>query len=309
MQKEKRYAIMKLCYKLKWKEGKTKMKKTIVLSIIFMLILGITGITLAAEGDLTATLEATANKQTVLPGEEVVITLTLKDIQNIVGAGITNITTKIDYDTNIFEVITQENISSSLLAIYNDNENTQELTIATTTGITQDTDVAKITFKVKENVLSTNTTIAFTTSTVNESNGTAVSVADATVALKIGVEEIPGATLSSIAITKQPTKVAYKTGEKFDTAGMEVTATYSDGKTKVVSDYTYTPMGELKETDQKITITYKEGTITKTAEQKITVNETGTLPDTGIGSYTIAIIAILALTVISFIKVRKYNNI
>lgn len=78
-------------------------------------------------------------------------------------------------------------------------------------------------------------------------------------------------TLESISITKEPTIYAYKAGAKFDTKGMEVTAKYSDGTTKVVKNYTYSPNGELKEGVEKIVISYTEDGVTKTAEQKITV--------------------------------------
>ena len=82
-----------------------------------------------------------------------------------------------------------------------------------------------------------------------------------------GVEK----TLSKIEITTPPTKTAYTEGEKFDKAGMKVIATYSDGTTKEVTDYTYTPAGELKTTDTAITVSYKEGEKTVEAKYTITV--------------------------------------
>ena len=78
-------------------------------------------------------------------------------------------------------------------------------------------------------------------------------------------------TLESIKITTPPTKTVYPEGEKFNPEGMKVTATYSDKTEKEVTDYTYTPEGELKTTDTAITISYKEGEVTKTATQTITV--------------------------------------
>ena len=79
-------------------------------------------------------------------------------------------------------------------------------------------------------------------------------------------------TLSSIAVTTAPTKTNYTAGEKFDPAGMVVTATYSDGTTKEVTDYTFTPNAALTTNDARITISYTEGEDTKTATQAITVN-------------------------------------
>ena len=79
-----------------------KMKKKLVLiSMVFMLLLSVSIASFAAEGNLTATLTATADKQNLKAGEEVLITLSLKNISNLTGNGITNITTTIKYDTNI----------------------------------------------------------------------------------------------------------------------------------------------------------------------------------------------------------------
>ena len=81
-------------------------------------------------------------------------------------------------------------------------------------------------------------------------------------------------TLTNIEITKMPNKTVYEEGEKFDPTGMEVTAIYSDNTRAVITNYTYSPTGSLKTTDKKVTISYTEGNITKTAEINITVNAT-----------------------------------
>ena len=274
-----------------------------------MLLLSVSIASFAAEGNLTATLTATADKQNLKAGEEVLITLSLKNISNLTGNGITNITTTIKYDTNIFEEITDGDITSSLLKIYNDNDSTHELSFTTSNGIKEDTELAIIKFKVKESVSNTSTTIKFTNTNVSESGGSLVQISDSEVPLQIGLSNIPEAKLTKIEITKKPTKIAYKIGEKFDPTGMEVTATYDDGKTVKVTDYTYAPITELKETDTVVTITYKEGTITKTAEQKITVNESGTLPQTGITTNIALIIVVATIAVLSLAGIRKYRNI
>lgn len=50
--------------------------------------------------------------------------------------------------------------------------------------------------------------------------------------------EVPQLTVSSIAVTSLPYKTTYFNQETFDPAGMEVTATLSDGSTLSVTDYT-----------------------------------------------------------------------
>lgn len=78
--------------------------------------------------------------------------------------------------------------------------------------------------------------------------------------------------LVGIEITTEPTKVRYAIGETFDPAGMVVTAEYNDGSKKAVTNYTYSPTGALAEANNVITISYTEGTITKTTTQRITVS-------------------------------------
>lgn len=75
--------------------------------------------------------------------------------------------------------------------------------------------------------------------------------------------------LTSISVDTLPTKLDYVVGETFNPEGMVVKATYSNGTSKVITDYTYDLHDALKLTDTKVTITYK----TKTVEISITVTE------------------------------------
>ena len=77
--------------------------------------------------------------------------------------------------------------------------------------------------------------------------------------------------LASIEISNSPTKTAYKYGEVFSPAGMAVTARYTDGQSRTVTGYTYSPTGALKLSDTTITVSYTEGDVTKTTTQAITV--------------------------------------
>lgn len=82
-------------------------------------------------------------------------------------------------------------------------------------------------------------------------------------------------TLSGIAVTKAPTKTDYFVGDKFDPAGMEVKATYSDKSTKVLAQTAYkltpAPTATLRVTDKAVTVSYTEGSVTKTAATPISV--------------------------------------
>jgi hypothetical protein len=68
-------------------------------------------------------------------------------------------------------------------------------------------------------------------------------------------------TLTSIAITTQPTKLAYYVGDSFSSSGLVVTGTYSDSSTAVLSGYT------LSIDDTTIT----NGTILSTAGSKTVI--------------------------------------
>ena len=77
--------------------------------------------------------------------------------------------------------------------------------------------------------------------------------------------------LTGITILTQPTRTVYEAGEYFDKSGMVVQATYEDGDTSIVKNYTYSPI-ILKKNTTQVVITYRENGIGKTAEVPITVS-------------------------------------
>lgn len=92
--------------------------------------------------------------------------------------------------------------------------------------------------------------------------------------IKIYVDDAAASkTLSSIAITTQPTTRKYLVGETFSKTGAVVTATYSDATTANVStSATWTPTGALTAgTGKTVTASYTEGGVTKTATTTIDV--------------------------------------
>ena len=78
--------------------------------------------------------------------------------------------------------------------------------------------------------------------------------------------------LTSIAITNPPTYTSYYDDEIFNTAGMEVTAYYSDSTSAVITTYSVSPSGALPYGTTSVTISYSEGGITKTTTQDVTVS-------------------------------------
>ena len=89
---------------------------------------------------------------------------------------------------------------------------------------------------------------------------------------KTTTQDITVVYLTSIAITNPPTYTSYYDDEIFNTAGMEVTAYYSDSTSAVITTYSVSPSGALPYGTTSVTISYSEGGITKTTTQNVSVS-------------------------------------
>ena len=86
--------------------------------------------------------------------------------------------------------------------------------------------------------------------------------------------EVTPKTLESIEVTRNPNKKTYTEGEEFSSKGWVVTAKYSDGSKKNVTDKVlYTPLGALDKDDDRIIISYLEGDVAQTTHYDINVEE------------------------------------
>ena len=83
--------------------------------------------------------------------------------------------------------------------------------------------------------------------------------------------------LESIKVTTMPNKTTYTEGEVFDKEGMVVKAFYSDGSSKVITNYVVSPSIALTTSDNKITIYYTEYPINTNTSIDIIVNKN--IPD------------------------------
>jgi C1A family cysteine protease len=86
------------------------------------------------------------------------------------------------------------------------------------------------------------------------------------------ISEVENISLTSIKITTPPKKTEYKEGDNFDSTGMVITATYSDGTSKQITDYNITNGTNLKLNQTSVTITYMD----KSVQQSISVKENTT---------------------------------
>lgn len=92
----------------------------------------------------------------------------------------------------------------------------------------------------------------------------------ATFNVTVSAEE-PEPVLSSIKVTP-PTKLSYKTGEDLDTAGMKVTAVYSNNSEKDVTDQAVlSGFNKNKAGSQTVTVTYTEDGVTVTSSFAVMV--------------------------------------
>lgn len=296
-----------------------KRVKTIGILLIILLITSTCSV-FAAEPQVSLNGESSINA-----GESKKISLTISSDTDSIGA----VEGKIEHSSNI----------SGVTAV---GQNGWTITYNPQTGVfngvkaegTKNEAIMEITYTVKPGATgdATITASGLLLTTINYEDK---QVADVTKTVNIiGAVEPGEKTLTNIKITKEPAKTSYAVGEKFSTNGMVVTAEYSDGTTKVVTGYTYAPNGNLSLNDTKITVTYEEGGITKTAEQEIKVTSVASenqkpidkeqttgkqentntanklLPQTGVTNIvTIIMIAIVIVAIVSYIKYKKYKEI
>ncbi len=159
------------------------------------------------------------------------------------------------------------------------NESTGKFNAINAAGSTN-SDVAEITFKVsedaKENIwikLNDKITVATT-----EYEKIQLSGITKNIVLKNSTEEGKKTELSNIVLTKNPTKKSYVAGETFDKTGMIITAQYSDGTKKEITNYTIEPNRVLTVDDKSISISYTENNITKEIKIDITVAKKQEIP-------------------------------
>ncbi|MCI6763909.1 bacterial Ig-like domain-containing protein [bacterium] len=84
-----------------------------------------------------------------------------------------------------------------------------------------------------------------------------------------------GSGIESLEITTPPTKTIYAVGSAFDPTGMVVKVRYSNGKSKVITNYTIVNGSSLTADQTSVTISYTELGETVTTTQAITIDTTG----------------------------------
>lgn len=86
------------------------------------------------------------------------------------------------------------------------------------------------------------------------------------------VANVIGVVLERIEITALPHKSVYTVFEKLDITGLEITAYYTDGTEKIVTEDCVADVDTMAITTTKVVFSYTDATATKTAEFSVTVN-------------------------------------
>ena len=103
-------------------------------------------------------------------------------------------------------------------------------------------------------------------------------------------DDSPAVTLSSIAVNTENAAISYKIGDTFSTAGIVVTATYSDETTKdVTTSAEFSTPDMSAEGTPEVTVSYTEGSVTKTATFTIKVSNSSTPPQTNVSLSSISV--------------------
>jgi len=304
-----------------------KLRKFIFSLTVIMMLVSCMSFANAAESSA----RLTTGTSSVKPGETFTVTLSAT-----CSDGINTVSTTIDYDENGLELVNGAVTDSSKWINLGENK---DISIFSNSrdNITY-ADLYLMTFKVKETAQLGNTIISAGTITIdsNAENNSISTIDGEMVTINVsetGALDVGGqATLTDIKIENAPSKTTYAAGEKFSIAGMIIKAKYSDGTEKEVIDYKYSPSDELENSDKRVTVTYTENGVTKTATQNITVtagdvnkdgedNKTNNtvkdntvakndITDTGLeDNMGIVFIVLAAIGIASYIQYKRYNNI
>lgn len=253
-------------------------KKIVSILIIILFICLICNITYASETNVTLQ----KDKEKYTGGDVVQVSVKVNDIT--LENGIETIIGKISYNKELYKRCVIEE-SNGWEADY--NEQNGKIILQRNEAIKENHTAFVIKLTIKENIVN-NDTISFTDINIADEN-TDLFPQNATMSISIenvatdGGEE-PGETpqektLTGIEVTKEPIKNTYKAGEKFDKTGMTVVAKYSDGSSKEITNYTIENGDRLAEGQTSVKVSYTEGNVTKTIEQKITVVKNITVED------------------------------
>ena len=278
-----------------------KKYKLIIVQILIATVLVCTSV----YATVNTTISVDPSSATVERGQTVTVTLSIKDVDS--SKKVESVEGYINYNKDVIEPITVDSIqksSSNTVTIGSETLKVEDLTnksvdsISLTSayvafngnpssnndsrividfenGLSSNTDLLKIDFKVKSNATlgTISQAISYSMFVITAGSEESNEITENIQLTVQGNEPAPTEekVLSEITITSAPAKTIYTEGESFNTSGMVVTAKYSDGTTKNVTNYTVSPNGSLSTSNSYVTIRYEEGNVSKQVTQAITV--------------------------------------
>ena len=248
------------------------MKRNIKVLFTFLLIAIITiagaKIAYAAEPSLQLNADVTEAKI----GDTISIDVTAKNDNGIEG-----LDSILEYDSTKLEFTNKTDVEDATMSQADGETGDYKLIILVNSASTvTEKKLVTLKFKVLDKA-TVGETLKVTVKNIKmaDSNENQNEIANQEVSIKVtsgeSQEPQPTKTLKSIKVTTQPTKKSYTEGDKFDPTGMVIMAEYSDGTTKTITGYTVTNGGKLVSGQTSVTISYKDGDVTKETTQAITV--------------------------------------
>ena len=304
------------------------MKKQIRILMLTIVLILISTLAVNVVNAADATVSLNLSKTEVVAGDTFTVTLNVACEE-----GINGLQGKVSYDEDKLEIVKIDVDTSKWMNI---GEEPEIAILHNSSNTETSADIVKVTLKVKETAEVGTAKVTFSDIVIDSDAATNSNKNIGTKEVEVSIKEEQASpeekTLTEIEVTTPPTKTKYTAGEKFDKTGMKVTAKYSDGSSKEIEGYTYSPARELKTSDKEIKISYTEGSITKTAKVVITVasgvdngnsNDKGTTsgnkidkttaekeyPKTGAKTVILPLLLIAILVIVSYVGYRKSREI
>lgn len=160
-----------------------KVKHMIVFFSIIAIVFGIIGGSVYAS---SFKFSVTATKTKLKPGESTVVVMKVQDIVDENNLGINALEATLEYDTNVLEVVTLNDMSGKNNWTITYNAQGKNFLVSNiTSGVKEDQEIGTIKFKVKDNITKTKTIIKFKDVKSNDGNNL-IEESDKQIELTIG---------------------------------------------------------------------------------------------------------------------------
>lgn len=291
------------------------MRKKIIASILFLIVFITSTIVYAA---LDAKAEINPSAGNVKPGDEVTFTVKVKDISS--DKGINGVEGIISYDTDKFEELKSENVTKASAWEVAYNKDNGKVIAEGLTALKENTDVIKITLKVKNDNNLAGKTATISLNNVVAYNDEKVDIGTISSSVKIESESGSATPTPDDGVENTPTPTPTATAKP--NGGSESTPTPSTKPNNTTAP-TATAKPNSGENKNDVPITNintntgnssnnkgnsSSGSSSSSSNKGTT--SSSSLPKAGIGS-TVTVLTVIAalLGTVSYIKLRKYREI